>query len=67
MTQPSRPTPSQLLTQARLLEANMRRAGREAIRQHALAGRSIPVWQDGQVVWLSPEAVLAELSKAEHG
>lgn len=31
--------------------AALQKAGREAIEEHARAGRKIVVWKDGQVVW----------------
>ena len=33
------------------LQAALKRAARDAVQQHALAGRKIAVWRDGQVVW----------------
>lgn len=34
------------------------------LREHALAGRRIPIWRDNQVVWASAAAVLAEREAA---
>ena len=28
---------------------------RKTVQEHARAGRKIPVWRDGQVVWILPE------------
>jgi hypothetical protein len=39
----------------------IQRAVREAILEHALLGRSVPIWRDGKVVWLSPEEIFEEL------
>lgn len=36
---------------------------REAVRDHALAGNPVAAWRDNKVVMLSPEQVLAELSR----
>ena len=33
------------------LEAVLIEAGRQAIQEHARAGRKVPFWKDGQVVW----------------
>jgi hypothetical protein len=38
-------------------------AVRDALREHALLGHPICIWQDGQVVWLSPEETLEELRR----
>ena len=40
--------------------AAVRRAVREAVRQHALLGRSVVGWRDGQIVWYTPEQILAD-------
>ncbi len=37
------------------LEAVLIEAGRQAIQEHARAGRKVPFWKDGQVVWELPE------------
>ena len=44
---------------AKKLEAGLQRAGHEARRRHALEGRSVPISQDGKIVWLTPEMILA--------
>ena len=36
---------------------------REALREHALLGRPVCVWQNEQVVWLSPAETLEELRR----
>ena len=43
----------------RKLEVALQRAGREARRRHALEGRSVPILEDGKIVWLTPEMILA--------
>jgi hypothetical protein len=40
-------------------------AVREAIRDHALHGHPISVWQDNQVVWIPPEEVLEKYGRTE--
>ena len=37
----------------------LQKAGREARRRHALEGRSVPTLEDGKIVWLTPEMILA--------
>jgi len=54
--QPSKPP---RLLDPKKLEAGLQRAGREARRRHALEGRSVPILEDGKIVWLTPEMILA--------
>ena len=42
----------------RILKA-MRAAVREALLQHKRLGNPVAVWQEGHVVWLAPEEILA--------
>jgi hypothetical protein len=35
------------------------RAGRQAVIEHALLGRSVPFSINGKVVWVAPEEILA--------
>ncbi len=37
----------------------LQKAGLEARRRHALEGRSVPIMEDGKIVWLTPEMILA--------
>ena len=53
---PSKPT---RLLDPEKLEAGLQRAGLEARRRHALEGRSVPILEDGKIVWLTPEMILA--------
>ena len=39
-------------------------AAREAALEHAQAGRSVPVWEDGKVVWKPAAQALAETDAA---
>jgi hypothetical protein len=41
------------------MEATVREAVREAVLAHARAGRAVPTWRNGKVVWLSPEEIFA--------
>jgi len=36
---------------------------RDALREHALLGRSVSVWRDGKVVMLTPAEILEELRR----
>ena len=38
---------------------------RDALREHALLGRSVSIWRDGKIVWLTPAEILEELRRAE--
>jgi hypothetical protein len=37
----------------------------DALREHALMGRSVCVWRDNKVVWLAPAEILEELRNKE--
>jgi hypothetical protein len=39
----------------------VRKGVREALREHALFGRSVSIWCDGKIVRLSPAEILAEV------
>jgi hypothetical protein len=36
---------------------------RDALREHALLGRSVAIWRDGRVVELTPPEILEELQR----
>lgn len=38
---------------------------RNALREHALLGRSVSIWRDGQIVRLSPPEIFEELRRTE--
>jgi len=38
---------------------------RDALREHALLGRSVSIWRDGKIVWLTPAEIHEELRRAE--
>lgn len=51
-----------------VLQAALQKAGREARRRHALEGRSVPIIEDGKIVWLTPEMIFAaEAAENEKG
>jgi hypothetical protein len=39
----------------------VRKGVREALREHALLGRSVSIWRDGKIVRLSPAEILTEV------
>jgi hypothetical protein len=41
-----------------LVARALRRAVREALRQHKQAGNPIAAWRDGRVVWIEPEDIV---------
>jgi hypothetical protein len=46
----------------------LQKAGLEARRRHALEGRSVPIIEDGKIVWLTPEMIFAaEAAENEKG
>lgn len=57
----------QLLSDNDRLGAALRQAGRDAALTHARLGRSIPEWQDGKVVWITPEEVFARYGLDANG
>lgn len=42
-------------------------AYRDAVLEHARLGRSVSVWRNDRVVWLTPEEVFAEYGLDENG
>lgn len=38
---------------------------RDALREHALLGRSVSIWRDGKIVTLTPPEILRELDKQD--
>ncbi|MEX2171930.1 MAG: hypothetical protein WD851_21600 [Pirellulales bacterium] len=37
------------------VQAALKRAARQAIREHAITGDPIAVWRDNKVVWITPK------------
>lgn len=48
---------SDRLLDVELIERALRKAVREALRQHKVAGNPIAISRDGQVVWLRPDEI----------
>jgi len=47
------------LADDQLIDAAVARAMKEAVLQHARAGRPVSTWREGKVVWLQPAEVFA--------
>jgi len=41
----------------------IRSSVRSALREHALLGRSVCIWRDNKVVWLTPPEIFEELKR----
>jgi hypothetical protein len=63
MTAPLDSSPQERPADDGAIEAALYRLGREVVLAHARAGRAVPSWEDGKVVWVSPEEILARFSK----
>lgn len=47
-----------LFADGKQLDAALAAAGREALIMHKRMGYPLPVWRDGQVVWIPPEEIV---------
>lgn len=45
----------ELLDDDDLIERALCEAVRDALREHKRAGNPVPIWENGQVVWIPPE------------
>lgn len=54
---------SELMADHTLITEAIRRGVREAVLDHARAGRPVATWQNGKVVWIPPAEILARLSQ----
>ena len=59
----ARPSIHELVTDSQLMSDAVARGIREAILQHARAGRPVSAWRDGKVVWVPPEEILAQFAE----
>ncbi len=50
-------TLSELLAEAAAVETAVREAVRDALRMHKRLGNPVVTWEDGRVVWVSPEQI----------
>lgn len=62
MNAPSNSSIAERLADNALITAAIQKAVREAVLRHARAGNPVADWQNGRVVWVSPEEVLASLA-----
>ena len=46
-----------LFAEGKPIDAAMRKAAREAVRKHRLAGLPVVVWRDGRIVHVLPERI----------
>jgi len=53
---------AELLADRSIITEAIRRAVREAVLKHARAGQPVATMQNGKVVWVAPEDVLARLA-----
>jgi hypothetical protein len=62
MKEQSRSPISELLADRALIMGAICRAVRQAVLDHARAGRPVATWRDGKVVWIPPEEILARFA-----
>jgi hypothetical protein len=63
MSEQPRPSISELLADHALINTAIGRAVREALLTHARAGRPVATWENGRVVWIPADEILARLSQ----
>jgi hypothetical protein len=61
--EPKRPI-AELIDDDDLMTEAIRQGVREELLAHARAGNSVPISENGQVVWLSPEEIYQRLGYA---
>jgi hypothetical protein len=52
----------EMMADTSLIASAVRQGVCEAVLNHAHLGRPVPAWEDGVVVWASPEEVLARIA-----
>jgi hypothetical protein len=57
-------TLSEMIADSQLMTDAIRQGIREELLSHARAGRSVPISENGQVVWLSPDEIYRRLGYA---
>lgn len=67
MNGPDKRSLSEMVIDHDLIESAVRRAVRNAVLQHASAGNPVSSWENGQLVWLQPDEVLARLAVKQAG
>jgi hypothetical protein len=58
-----KPTISELIADSELMTAAIRRGVREELLAQARAGNSVPVADNGHIVWLSPAEICERLER----
>ncbi|HUQ69556.1 MAG TPA: hypothetical protein VM165_08540 [Planctomycetaceae bacterium] len=48
----------------RIIQAAIEQGIADAMREHARAGRVVPIWKDGKIVWVDP-VTFAEVDKVK--
>jgi len=63
MADERKPTISELVADSELMTAAIRRCVQEELLAQARAGNSVPVTDNGQIVWLSPAEIYERLER----
>lgn len=58
MSKTRKKTIPEIFADGAAIDKAIKEAVRQAVLEHKRAGRSLPVWRDGKVVWLPPEEVI---------
>jgi hypothetical protein len=61
MGEERKPTLSELIANSELMTEAIQQGVREELLSHAKAGNSVPVSENGKIVWLSPEEIYQRL------
>lgn len=54
----------EMLQDRGLVQAALKKGARDAVAAHAQAGRAVPEYRDGQIVWVQPDEILSEKNGA---
>ncbi len=46
-----------IFAEGTLIDEALKRAARDALRQHKRDGRPVAEWRDGRIVWIQPEDI----------
>lgn len=61
MAEERKRTLAEMIADSELMTEAIRQGVREELLSHARAGNSVPVSENGQIVWLSPEEIYRRL------
>ena len=64
MAEDRKRTISEMVADSELMTEAIRQGVREELLSHARAGNSVPVTENGQIVWLSPDEIYRRLGFA---